>query len=94
MKALVIAFLLTVCAVQPVAGLLSPLSQELVELKTLLQDPALEQLVGSGEIIQEIKKTENGYVLTTSKQKVFVNVNYTPINRPGPAQFKLSFSKE
>lgn len=85
--------LLTLAGSLPLAAILPPLAQDLREIKTFTQDPEFYQLVGSGDSIERIEKTEGGYLVTTNHKQVLVTVTYKPVKgRLGPSPFTLSYS--
>jgi len=72
---------------------LPPLFQDIAELKAIFDDPQLGQLLQSGEAIKEIQHTEKGYVISTNKNILAVEIVYASAARPGPAKFFVKFSK-
>ena len=73
---------------------LPPLAQSSKELQALLSDSQLQDNLGSGELIQEIIRTENGYVVMTRNYLMRVDIHY-PIQeqrRVGPVSFELHFN--
>lgn len=77
----------------PTFALLPPLYQSVKEYKALLNDPRLEKNLSSGELIQNIERTETGFEVTTNKQVLKVAVIYKKQRMPGPAEFQLEFQK-
>lgn len=74
-------------------GLLSPLDQNLKELKTLFASPELRSYITTPEVIENISHTDCQYVITTNQQEMLVEVEYLPQDRPGPRQFRFIFHK-
>jgi hypothetical protein len=72
-------------------AILPPLYHGLNELKAIINDPRLYQNLQSSEIIEKIEKVNDGYIIYTQERKVKVDINYLPIQRPGPGQFELTF---
>ena len=70
---------------------LPPLAQSMQEIEAIVSDPELYQLLGGAEPIQEIKRIEGGYLVSTRSQAVQVVVTYLPRGGPGPAKFSLEF---
>lgn len=70
---------------------LPPLYATLSEYKSLLRNPELAEKIGSGEPIQEIKRTDNGFLVTTNKHNLNVDIVYEPQDNPGPAKFHFIF---
>jgi hypothetical protein len=73
---------------------LPPLFQNIAEIKAILIDKRLGQLLESGESIEEIKKVDDGYLIITNQHKLLAKVIYKPISRPGPAQFDIDFETQ
>lgn len=92
MKALIIAALLLTISI-PSYALLSPLNQSRIEIEMILKHDSLGQLLPSGEGIEEIKRSEDGYTVRTESTEVEIEVKYLPTDRPGPQQFDLIFKK-
>lgn len=76
----------TLCAALP------PLAQSSREIQAILSDPELQKRLGSAEAIDNILRTEKGYVIMTSRHLLRVDVAYTH-NQPhiGPIPFTLEF---
>lgn len=72
---------------------LPPLFEDIAEIKAILEDQKLGQMLESAESIKLIKKIDGGYLIFTNKHKLIVNINFTPISQPGPAQFEITFKK-
>ena len=70
---------------------LPPLYATLSEYKSLLRNPELAEKIGSGEPIQEIKRTDSGFLVTTNKHNLNVDIVYEPQDYPGPAKFHFIF---
>lgn len=70
---------------------LPPLYEDIAEIKAILEDQRLGQLLESGESIKEIKKSDQGYIIKTNHHKLYVKVIYKPNKMPGPAQFEIEF---
>ena len=74
-------------------ALLPPLYQGIAELKAILNNDMLEQMLDSGEVITSITKTDEGYTIQTNHQQLLAQVVYEPNKLPGPAKFKILFKK-
>lgn len=92
MKKVILTMLCMFACQQSAFALLPPFAQSMVELKAILNSKELAETFGMAENIQEIKKTEHGYIIQTHSQQVEVDVKYLPASRPGPAQFDLKFN--
>ena len=77
----------------PLLSVLPPLYQTRDEIKQILLDDRLGEVIPDGEPILKIKRNDKGYKITTNKHTLQVNVNYKPLSRPGPAQFDFEFEQ-
>lgn len=76
-----------------VEALLPPLYNSLAEYKAILDSKDLTTILPEGEGILDIRRTEKGYQITTTKYSLDIEVINIPLGRPGPAQFRLVFGK-
>jgi hypothetical protein len=73
-------------------GALPPLAQSTREIRALLADPKLQELLGSAEAINQITRTETGYFLMTGKYVLSVDVEYgSTYGIAGPIPFSFTF---
>ena len=74
--------------------LLPPKYQTAREIRAILNDCRLFEKLGN-EVIQSIRKTEDGYVIVTRSSEIQVDVNVLPPSTPGiigePTRFDLVF---
>lgn len=82
---------LALMSAQPLSALLPPLYESLNEYRALLNDQKLSQLFTSGEPIVSVVKNETGFVVTTTRHHVVVEVVYEKQNMPGPAKFHFVY---
>ncbi len=75
------------------SAVLPPLYQSLAELKSIITDPRLGQVLESGELIKEISRTSDGYVIVTNHHELPVKVIFKKNAHPGPAQFTIEFEE-
>jgi hypothetical protein len=76
-------------------ALLPPLFHTLSEIETIISDERLVQELGSAEGITKLEKVEGGYLITTFRYQLKVDVNYLHQEKIiGPAQFDLVFHKK
>ena len=68
---------------------LPPLYQSSREITAILSDPFLHPF--TGERIVSLKKTEEGYLLETTRHCFLVDVKTSPASMPGPVPFSLEF---
>jgi hypothetical protein len=72
---------------------LPPLYESLREYKAVLENPELSQKLSSADFIEQITKTEEGFLIKTNKQTLQVKLIPLPQNRPGPLNFHLIFEE-
>ena len=69
---------------------LPPLAQSAREIQAILTDPKTYQILGSAEQIQEVRKTDTGYLVVTKNYQLQVDVRYGGGDRiAGPVHFEL-----
>jgi hypothetical protein len=73
---------------------LPPLYQSLKEINAILSDKRLSDELGSSQAITGIKRIKNGYLITTFKYQLKVDVIYVPQKIMGPAKFELKFHEK
>lgn len=83
-------FVLMILTAQAPA-LLPPLYTSLAEFKALIDSPELTQRLESGEVILSIQRTKEGLAVITNKHILLADLEALPSDKPGPAQFKLTF---
>ncbi|NGX54676.1 MAG: hypothetical protein KR126chlam2_00291 [Chlamydiae bacterium] len=93
MKRLTCIIALLALATQSAFALLSPLDQNLKELKAIIDSPELKQYIKTSEVIEYICHQECLYMISTNEQEMFVEVEYQPTDRLGPIPFNLIFHK-
>ena len=74
-------------------GVLPPLYQGVKELQSILSSPELGQKLESGDVIEKIKKTEQGYTIVTNKRELSIEVEYQKTGKIGPAPYVLKFGE-
>lgn len=77
----------------PLFAILSPLDQNIVELRAILQSEQLRENLKTSEEILDIWKLGNRYIISTAERQMVVEVQYLPVDRPGPAKYNLIFYK-
>lgn len=89
-KLLIVLFLLIA---QSSFAILPPGAQSIDELKTIINDRELGKQLGYAEPIEQIVKTNGGYMILTPSKQLQVNVIYiqSPTKRIGPAEFEINF---
>lgn len=73
---------------------LPPLAQSSREIQAVLADGRFYESLGSAEVVKEIIRTQNGFLVMTQNYAMKVDVKYTPRGETtfaGPAQFTLEF---
>lgn len=74
-----------------VQAALPPFYESVKEYKALLASPELANQISPGEMIRDIQRDEQGFLVTSLRQTLQVDVVYDPISQPGPAKFHLVF---
>lgn len=74
-------------------ALLPPLAQSIKEIKAIVGDKRLYNSFEPGEVIQDIIRLEEGYLILTTHYEMVVGVryNHSTSARVGPARFQLEF---
>ncbi len=72
---------------------LPPLAESMREMKAILEDPKLTDLLSMAEQIQAIEKNESGYLIRTQRHVLEVEVVSLPVSHPGPIRFELKFGE-
>lgn len=76
-------------------AILPPFYHSIREIKAILDDPALHEKLGSGEMILNVEKEEGGWRVVTPKYILRVDVKYVPTpGICGPGQFELEFQEK
>lgn len=76
-------------------ALLPPLAQSTREIQAVLVDARLHETLGSGEVIKEIIRNEQGYLIVSYNYSLQVDIHYIrgDQNGIGPAKFRLEFQQ-
>ena len=85
----IFAFLL-LCSTQAYAAL-PPLAQSSREIQAILESPQTYNLLGGADPIEQIDRTNTGYLIATKNKQLQVDVHYLRNGKIGPAQFELEF---
>ncbi len=91
MKKIMITLIL-LCSIKAFA-ILPPFYHTTREIKTILDDPALHEKLGSAQMIQDIIKVDSGYVIITQDYFLQVAVEYQHSGKVGPGEFVLHFAE-
>lgn len=91
MKHTYILAALTIFACSNVEAALSPYYESMREYKALLDSPELTQQLGSGNAIEDIQRSEKGFLIKTTRQALQVDIVYDPVDHPGPQKFHFQF---
>jgi hypothetical protein len=93
MKKLIVCLLVMLAPIHMCYAILPPLYQSVEEIKAILKDKRLSEVLSSSNTITNIIKIDNGYSIETEDSSVVVDVIYIPTKLLGPAKFKLEFHK-
>lgn len=85
--------LLAVLCLHPLHALLPPLWESVSQIKAILSDESLKDYLDSAELIESITRVEDGYLLRTNHSQLRAEITAAPQMRPGPAVYKVRFSK-
>ena len=91
MKKVIVWLLVMLAPINMCYAILPPLYQSVEEIKTILKDKRLAEVLSSNNIITNITKIDKGYSIETEDSSVVVEVMYIPTKLLGPAKFKLKF---
>ena len=78
-------------ASQTAFAALPPLAQSSREIQKILESKETYKLLGGAEPLDQIVRTENGYLLITAHKELLVDIRYERTGKIGPAQFELFF---
>jgi hypothetical protein len=70
---------------------LPPLWQNVAEINAMINDKELANHLTSGDVIQDIKKTDDGWIIVTNHNHLPVHIVYATMSQPGPARFNVVF---
>lgn len=70
---------------------LPPLYQSLREIDAVISDERMAEYFTSADYIEVIKRNEEGFLITSNKRMVQVDVEYIPAKMVGPSKFQLHF---
>ena len=90
MKKILSIFLLLVT---PLMAVLPPAAQSKREIQAILESSGFQESIPSGDVVEEIKKVEGGYVVITNKRVVPILVHYAKTKEIGPSRFTLEFQE-
>lgn len=88
-----VIFFATLFTSSSVYAALPPLWQNVAELKSILSDEHLGSHLESGEVILEIKKTDQGWLIITNHHELPIHIVNKEQKMPGPAKFNVEFGK-
>ncbi len=69
---------------------LSPLDRSSKEISDIVRNPQLRRMLPPTEVILDIRRIPSGYVLTTNRFQVIVDVIYGPSARGGEQQEEVN----
>lgn len=73
-------------------ALLPPLYQSTAEIKAILSDEKLGNVLQSGDLIMDIRRTDNGYLIVTNHREVEAQIVYRQGEKSiGPAKFDVVY---
>ncbi|MFA5250024.1 MAG: hypothetical protein WC371_01275 [Parachlamydiales bacterium] len=72
-------------------AVLPPFFQSKEEIKAILDDPRLEEILGSSETILNLRRHADGYWLSTPHERIRIKVSYRDTGLIGSHAFELEF---
>jgi hypothetical protein len=91
MKKKIIILIAAIVMSQSAFAALPPFAQSAREIDAILTSEQLGNLLGMAQPIEEIKRTEGGYIVVTTGREIIVEIVYKPAKMPGPVPFELKF---
>ena len=85
-----LVFLLFLSYTQSGFAVLSPLAQSIREMQQLVQSREIQKIPNS-EVIEEIVRTDTGFVILTENYQIVVDRTYRDRSFLGPKQVELYF---
>ncbi len=70
---------------------LPPLAQSCRELRTIIDDQRIYDLLGGSEPLEQILKEGHSYFFVTPTRILQVDLHFIQQNKAGPANFELEF---
>ncbi|MGK5595387.1 MAG: hypothetical protein ACSNEK_08525 [Parachlamydiaceae bacterium] len=74
-------------------GALPPLWESVSQIEAILESSDLKNVFNSGEVIESIARTEDGFLVVTNHREVRAIVKAKPQAMPGPAVYEVTFIK-
>jgi hypothetical protein len=68
-------------------AVLPPLAESTREIQALMKDSHLHQILTSAEVVEQVIRTEGGYLVLTQKRLVPIDIEYHSQEKPGPLAF-------
>jgi hypothetical protein len=75
-------------------SVLPPFYHSLNEIKAIVSDERLAKIIGSAELILDLKRVQGGYLLTTNMSTLKIDVVYIPQELVGATKFELKFHEK
>lgn len=85
--------LLSVLSLNTAYALLPPLWESVAQIKAVLSDEHLKDYLESGEVIESIDRSDEGYTIKTNHSELKAIIQAVPQTMPGPAKYKVHFVK-
>lgn len=73
------------------SALLPPLYQSTAEIKAVLSDEKLSDVLQSGDLIMDIKRIDGGYLIVTNHREIEAQIVYKKNHSIGPAKFDVVY---
>lgn len=85
--------LLSVLSLNTAYALLPPLWESVAQIKAILTDEHLKDYLDSGELIESIDRSDDGYTIKTNHSELKAIIQALPQTMPGPARYEVRFNK-
>ena len=90
MKKLMFVIAFAICSISAFA-VLPPFYQSSKEIKRIINDARTHEMLGSAQMILDIKKEDGGWVITTQNYELHIDIIYQLTEHLGPAVFELEY---
>ncbi|KAF3363324.1 hypothetical protein PHSC3_000078 [Chlamydiales bacterium STE3] len=75
-------------------ALLPPLWESVAQIKTVLDSTELKNYLESGERIESLSRSDEGFIIITNASTIRAIISPEPQHYPGPAKYHVHFEKE
>lgn len=83
--------MLFLCLANESIAALPPFYQSKKEIEAILSSQEIPKYIPSGDLIIQISKTDDGYLIITNHRVVAVSIHYLKEKHLGPGRFHIEF---